>query len=78
MFWVLREELREGKIALPQHRKFWSQLTQIEWELESDRAIRVHKRGLEGRGRSPDLADAFALGGSFATRPFSPRHLCSR
>jgi hypothetical protein len=41
--------------------KLWAQLMQIEWEVESDRAVRVHKRGLDGHGRSPDVADAVAL-----------------
>lgn len=61
MYWVLREELREGKLALPDEPKLFAQLTQVEWEQESDRAIRVHKRGREGRAPSPDRADALAL-----------------
>ena len=67
MYWVLREELREKKLRLPsdlpngQGAKLWAQLTQIEWEYESDKAIRVHKRGLADQAPSPDLADALAL-----------------
>lgn len=34
---------------------------QIEWELESDRAIRIHKRGKAKDLPSPDRADALAL-----------------
>ncbi len=61
MYWVLREELREGRLALPEDRKLMAQLTQVEWELESDRAIRVYKRGKEQAASSPDRADALAL-----------------
>ena len=39
----------------------WAQLTQIECALESDRALRVYKRGLQEHGPSPDMADALAL-----------------
>ncbi len=67
MYWVLREELRQKRLRIPRDLpnglavKLQAQLTQIEWELESDKAIRVHKRGLDGRRPSPDLADALAL-----------------
>ncbi len=41
--------------------KLWAQLTQIEWELESDKVIRVYKRGFSEQAPSPDLADGLAL-----------------
>ncbi|MBI3744212.1 MAG: hypothetical protein HY261_08020 [Chloroflexi bacterium] len=71
LYWVLRERLREGNLALPNDGKLLAQLTQIEFEQESDRAIRVHKRGLKDDRRSPDRADAFVLAVEaqhFATR----------
>ena len=67
MYWVLQEALRNGQLRIPSDLpngltpRLWAQLTQIEWELESDKAIRVHKRGFDDHGPSPDLADALAL-----------------
>lgn len=91
MFWVMREQLREKKLAIPAGGPqraigprspeepsiegdrgsysalalaptLWSQLTSIEWDMQSDRAIRVWKRGIGKHGGvSPDLADALAL-----------------
>ena len=67
IYWVLAEELHHRKLrisaSIPERTraKLWAQLTQIEWELESDKVIRVHKLGLDGRSSSPDLADALAL-----------------
>ena len=58
---MLRERLQAGEIALLEDRKLWAQLTQLEWEQESDRAIRVYKRGRERTAPSPDRADALAL-----------------
>ncbi len=51
----------ETKRLLPHLPKLWAQLTQVEWELESDKAIQVHKRGLTDNAPSPDMADALAL-----------------
>ena len=50
-----------GLLRIPEHPKLWAQLTQIERELESDRVIRVYKRGRQDTAPSPDLADALAL-----------------
>lgn len=61
LYWVLREALREDKLDLPPDPKLTAQLTQIEWELQSDKLIRVHKRGLGDGLPSPDRADAVAL-----------------
>ena len=61
MYWMLREQLEAGGLSLPDDRKLAAQLTQLEWEVESDRAIRVYKRGKEQRASSPDRADALAL-----------------
>ena len=58
---MLAQEFKEKKLVLPEMPKLWAQLTQVEWELESDKVIRVHKRGIAGRAPSPDLADALAL-----------------
>ena len=77
MYWSLREELREGHLRLPfsqdsagspssatpsrEMRKLWAQIMQIDFEYESDRAIRVYKQGLDKRSPSPDYADALVL-----------------
>ena len=61
MYWVLKEQLQAGRLALPDDRRLIAQLTQLEWEVESDRAIRVYKRGREKTASSPDRADALAL-----------------
>ena len=67
MYWRLRERLEAGALCLPRGAaltaggKLAMQLAQIEWEVESDRVIRVHKRGLAGHAPSPDVADALAL-----------------
>lgn len=67
MYWRLRERLEAGTLRLPREAsltgngKLAAQLAQIEWEVESDRVIRVHKRGLSGHAPSPDIADALAL-----------------
>ncbi len=72
MYWVLREDLREGKLVMPNEPRLWAQLTQIEWELESDRAIRVYKRGIGRHADSPDRADALALAVEAAHRANMP------
>ena len=61
IYWNLREALREGRLTLTGDRQMHAQLSQIEWEQESDRTIRVHKRGLRNDLPSPDRADALAL-----------------
>ena len=61
IYWALREHLREKRLSLPNDAKLWAQLTQIEWAQESDRTIRVYKRGKENHAPSPDRADALAL-----------------
>ena len=67
MYWRLRERLEAGTLRLPRdgsltgNGKLAAQLAQLEWEVESDRVIRVHKRGLAGHAASPDIADALAL-----------------
>lgn len=67
MYWRLRERLEAGTLRLPREAsltgngKLAAQLAQVEWEVESDRVIRVHKRGLSGHAPSPDIADALAL-----------------
>ena len=61
MFWMLRKDLIEGKLAVPPDSKLRSQLTGIDYEVESDRAIRVHKQGKKKQSASPDMADALAL-----------------
>ena len=61
LFWLLRIAIQNGHLALPEDPKLHSQLTQIEYVVESDRAIRVYKQGLKDRFPSPDLADALAL-----------------
>ena len=61
MYWLLHERLREGPLALPNDKRLLAQLAQIEYEVESDKAIRVHKRGLGEQHASPDRADALVL-----------------
>ena len=67
MYWRLRERLEAGTLRLPRdaaltaNGKLAAQLAQIEWEVESDRVIRVHKRGLAGHAPSPDITDALSL-----------------
>ncbi len=67
MYWRLRERLEAGTLRLPREApltgdgKLAAQLARVEWEVESDRVIRVHKRGLAGHAPSPDIADALAL-----------------
>ena len=61
MYWLLRERLRDDQLALPDDPKLLAQLSQIEYEQESDKAIRVHKRGLGEDRPSPDRADALVL-----------------
>ena len=61
MYWALRQRLEGGRLSLSDDRKLAAQLVQIEWELESDRAIRIHKRGKAKDLPSPDRADALAL-----------------
>ena len=61
MYWNLREALRDGKLSMAYEPKLFSQLLRIEWELQSDKAIWVHKRGVKERAPSPDRADALAL-----------------
>ena len=61
MYWRLRERLEAGELSLPTDGKLAGQLSQIEWEVESDRVIRIHKRGLRRNLPSPDLADALVL-----------------
>ena len=61
MYWVLREWLQNGRLSLLDDARLAAQLTQLEWEQESDRAIRVYKRGKGKDAGSPDRADALAL-----------------
>ncbi|MBI3743293.1 MAG: hypothetical protein HY261_03285 [Chloroflexi bacterium] len=61
MYWLLHERLRDGRLALPDDKRLLAQLAQIDYEVESDRAIRVHKRGLAEQHPSPDRADALVL-----------------
>ena len=61
MFWMVRKALLAGTLAIPPDSKLRSQLTGIEYDVESDRAIRVHKQGKKKQSASPDLADALAL-----------------
>lgn len=66
MYWALREHLREGRLSLGSPSagcddKLVAQLLQLEWEQESDRVIRVYKRGRDRSQPSPDRADALAL-----------------
>ena len=61
MYWRLRRKLEAGELSLVEDTKLMAQLTQVEWELESDRAIRIHKRGKAKALPSPDRADALAL-----------------
>lgn len=61
IYWSLREALQAGEVSLPNEGKLFAQLMQVEWELESDKSIMVHKKGLRKKKASPDRADALAL-----------------
>ncbi len=61
LYWRLRQWLEQGRLSLPGDSKLTAQLMQLEWEQESDRTIRVYKRGLRKEAASPDRADALAL-----------------
>ncbi len=59
MYWKLREDLRLDRIALPDNRDLFNELTLVRW-MTHNRTIRVEeKKALRKRlGASPDLADA--------------------
>lgn len=60
MYWKLREDLRMGRIALPDNQELFNELTLIRW-VAHNKAIKVEeKKDVKKRlgGASPDLADA--------------------
>lgn len=73
LYWNLREAMRDGTIGIPNEPRLLAQLTQLEWEQESDAKIRVHKRGMGDAGESPDRADALAL--ALEARRLGSNHL---
>ena len=63
VFWRLREDLRLGRIAIPDDKKLFQELTAIQYEEPSGRITVEPKDGIRARlGHSPDRADALAYG----------------
>lgn len=65
IFWRLREDLRLGRIAIPNDKKLFEELSAIEYkDEESGEKVTVAPKSeiKERIGRSPDLADALAYG----------------
>ncbi len=63
VFWRLREDLRLGRIAIPNDEKLFEELTVLEYKDENGKITVVPKLKLKEKlGRSPDRADALAYG----------------
>jgi len=63
VLWRLREDLRLGRIALPNDKKLFEELTAIEYEEPGGKITIALKAKIRIRlGRSPDRADAVAYG----------------
>lgn len=62
IYWHLREELRLGRIQIPDDRKLVGELTNIKYHFRKGRIQIEEKAEIKKRlGRSPDRADALAL-----------------
>lgn len=63
-YFVLRERLRAGKIALPRNEALFQELIATTWFLNSRGQIQLEAKDdiKAGLGRSPDLADAVTMG----------------
>lgn len=63
VYWRLREDLRLGRIALPEDSMLFEELCAIEYEEPNGKILITDKKKLRSHlGRSPDRADAVAYG----------------
>ena len=64
MFWRLREALEKGEISLPDEEALLAELSALRYSYDPKGRIVIEKKELAKKriGRSPDLADAVALG----------------
>lgn len=70
-YWMVRERLEAGKLALPPDDKLADELCALRWNVGSDGRVELEaKDQLRSRlGRSPDRADALAMTFADAFRP---------
>ncbi len=63
MFWEARQAILEKRIKLPEDEELAKQLSSIEYEIVSDKRIKIKsKEELKSvLGRSPDQADMIAM-----------------
>lgn len=63
-YFILRERLRAGKIALPRNEALFQELLATTWFLNTQGQIQIEAKDeiKAGLGRSPDLADAVTMG----------------
>lgn len=63
MYWMLRELLKDGEIALPRHPQLAADLTNIKYLFDSKGRIKIEPKDdmRERLGRSPDYGDALAI-----------------
>ena len=63
-FWRLREALERGEISLPNDEALLAELSALRYPYDPKRRIVIEKKEIAKKriGRSPDLADAVALG----------------
>jgi len=63
VLWRLREDMRLGRIGLPNDRRLFEELTVLEYELQNGKIAVVEKKKIRALlGRSPDASDAVAYG----------------
>jgi phage FluMu gp28-like protein len=64
LFWRLREALEKGEVTLPLDENLLAELSAIRYDFSPSGQIRLEKKEETKKrvGRSPDLADAVALG----------------
>ena len=67
-YWILREALANGDVALPDDEKLFEELLATEWQITAAGKIQiVAKAEIKSRlGRSPDRADAVVMGAVLA------------
>ena len=64
MFWRLREALEKGEVSLPEDEALLAELSALRYSFDPKGRIVVERKEIAKKriGRSPDLADAVALG----------------
>ena len=77
MFWRLREALEKGEISLPDDEALLAELSALRYSFDPKGRIVIEKKEIAKKriGRSPDLADAVALG--YLSGGGHPGLLCS-